>query len=314
MVVALSQADDNVARLREHLTGPKRSPRTTQEYTEALVRLHRKVGSTEAVWRVDRWARVSAVLPILKKLQHTTAKTNVAILLVALRRWPAARQAWMPAWYELCERVERRVNKGAKSAREATNWLSRAEVHAKIHSLDAELRGVQRAVSTGQRRSVLAHLALCMLTMLPALRTQNLAEIRRVAAEEDAAEGENFLVRKDKRYTLVLRTYKTCASYGEQRIEFPESLNAVVARSFRRFPRGYLICMLRAPERGMCSNTVTKFLSRVFPDKRLGCTLMRKLWVSEFYKSKPSIEERCRLAGAMLHSVQVAQAHYNRPR
>ena len=175
--MALSQADDDVSRLRGDLTDSKRSAKTTEEYTEALVRLHRKLGSTEPVWRVDRWARVSAVLPILKKLRHTTAKTQVAILLAALRHWPAARQAWMPAWHELCERVERRVRKGAKSAREAENWVTRAELHAKIHSLDDELRGMQRATSIDQRRVVLSHLALCLLTMQPALRTQNLADI-----------------------------------------------------------------------------------------------------------------------------------------
>ena len=313
-MVALSQADDDVARLREQLTDRKRSAKTSEEYTEALVRLHRKVGSAEPVWRVDRWARVSVVLPILKKLRHTTAKTQVAMLLVALKRWTQARQAWMPAWYELCERVERRVSKGVKSAREAEHWLTKGEVHGKIHSLGAQLRGMSRAISIGQRRVVLSHLALCMLTMLPALRTQNLADIRRVAAEDDAADGENYLLRKDGRYTLVLNSYKTAASYGQQRIDFPESLNAVTANSFRLFPRRFLICQLRSPERGMSSNTVTKFLSRVFPQKRLGCTLMRKLWVSEYYKSKPSIEQKCQLAGKMLHSVQVAQAHYNRPR
>ena len=124
------------------------------------------------------------------------------MLLVALRRWPQARQAWMPAWHEICERVERRVNKGVKSAREAENWVTKGEVHAKIHCLDAELRGMQQATSIEQRRVVLSHLALCMLTMLPALRTQNLADIRRVASEDKAAEGENFLVRKNGRYTL----------------------------------------------------------------------------------------------------------------
>ena len=103
-----------------------------------------------------------------------------------------------------------------------------------------------------------------MLTMLPALRTQNLADIRRVASEGDAAESENFLVRKDGRYTLILNSYKTAGSYGQQRINVPESLNAVVARSFRLFPRKFLICQLRSPELGMCSNTVTKFLSRTF--------------------------------------------------
>ena len=120
--MTLSQEDDDVARLRRQLTDPKRSAKTTAEYTEALVRLHREMGGAEPVWRVDRWARVSAVLPVLKKLRHTTAKTRVAVLLVALRPWPQARQAWMPAWHEICERVERRVSKGVRSAREAENW------------------------------------------------------------------------------------------------------------------------------------------------------------------------------------------------
>ena len=106
---------------------------------------------------------------------------------------------------------------------------------------------MQWATSMDERRVVLSHLALCMLTMLPALRTQNLADIRRVAAEDDAAEGENYLVRKDGRYTLVLNSYKTAASFGKQRIEFPESLNAVVARSFRLFPRRFLICSAALP-------------------------------------------------------------------
>ena len=312
MVMALSRADDDVSRLREQLTDHKRSARTTQEYTEALARLHRKVRSAEPVWRVDQWARVSAVLPILKKLRHTTAKTNVAMLLVALRRWPQARQAWMPAWHEICERMERRVSKGVKSAREAQNWVTKGEVHAKVHCLDAELRGLGRAITIDQRRVVLSHLALCLLTMLAALRTQNLADIRRVAAEEEAAEAEKFLVRKDGVYTLVLSSYRTAASYGQQRIDFPESLNAVVARSFRLFPRKFLICQLCSPALGMCSNTVTKLMSRIFASKRVRCTLMRKLWASEFYKSKPSIQQKCQLAAHVLHSVQVAQAHYNR--
>ena len=122
------------------------------------------------------------------------------------------------------------------------------------------------------------------------------------------------MVRKDGRYTLVLNTYKTAMSYAQQRIEFPESLNAVVARSFRLFPRKFFISQLRSPKRGMCSNTLTKFLSRVFAPKQVGCTLLRKLWVSEFYKGKPSIEPKCRLAASMLHSVTVAETHYNRPR
>ena len=54
--MALGKADDDVARLRKDLTDPKRGAKTTEEYTQALV-LHRKLGSPEPVWRVDKWAR-----------------------------------------------------------------------------------------------------------------------------------------------------------------------------------------------------------------------------------------------------------------
>ena len=170
--MALSQVDEDIAKLRENLLGPRRSTKTTDQYTEALVRLHRKLGSVHPVWMVSKWACVSALLPMLKRLRHTIAKTNVAILRVTLRRWPQARQAWMPAWLELCERVERRVSRGVKSAREVANWVTRAEVHAKIQRLDAELRSMKRATSMDQRRVVLSHLVLCLLTMQPALRTR----------------------------------------------------------------------------------------------------------------------------------------------
>ena len=46
--MALGEADDDVARLRKALTDPKRSAKTTEEYTQALVRLHRKLGSARA--------------------------------------------------------------------------------------------------------------------------------------------------------------------------------------------------------------------------------------------------------------------------
>ena len=69
---------------------------------------------------------------------------------------------------------------------------------------------MQRATSIDQRRVLLSYLALCMLTMLPALRTQNLADIRRVASEDEAADGENFLVRNNGRYTLVLKRLQNC--------------------------------------------------------------------------------------------------------
>ncbi len=217
-------AAESVQLLKEALVDPKRSAETSRQYLDVVRRLHRRLGSRVPVHEVQHWAKVDALLPILRQYKHTSKKFFVAVLLVALRPWPAARTKWLAAFYELAERVERKQN-GQKSRREARNWVSIAELQHKIDDLDKQVSLMHNANNPQRRRVLFQHLGLRFMTDMATLRTQNLACVRLARSEAEDQEGNVLLsVDHGRTYTLILRRFKTASSLGPQRIELPSKL------------------------------------------------------------------------------------------
>ena len=302
--------EDDVEVLRRQLTDSRRSAETVSQYVNCLCVLHRKLGSLVPVHRVDLWAKVPSCMPCLQKLKLSSAKSQVAVILVALRKWPRGREAWTPLWCQLCQRLEARQRKGLMTSRERTNWVSSAELHQKLGELGALCAAMKHAVTCSQRRTVLSWTVLSILVKMPAVRTGNLSDVRVVASLEDAGSTENVLVKGSRGYELVLRKFKTSWSCGEQVITFPDQLSAVMDRSLKIFPRKYLVCLLRYPDRGMSSNMVSQLCAKIFPDKNVTPSLLRKIWVSSVYRTNPTLEQKCCLASKMMHSVDVAGRFY----
>ena len=300
---------DGVQQLHQDLLDPRRSAKTSAEYARILIRLHRKLKSQHRVDQVHLWAKVPDLLPHLRQMKHTTKKTQVAVLLCALRKHPQARQKWMPAWHELCVKCERKLN-GQLTSRERANWVTFAEIAAKLRELEGKVSQLKHAWSTADRRVVQAHLVLSILTSLPALRSQNMAGIRIVGKEP--GDDQNVLVARDGRFALVLNSYKTAASYGRRKINFPKSLCRTMTRSLELFPRTWMVSLLRSGKHPVSTTGLSHFCAAIFHPKRFGPSLARKLWVSHMYANKPSLADKARLADAMLHSTLVASSHYHK--
>ena len=60
----------------------------------------------------------------------------------------------------------------------------------------------------------------------------------------------------------------------------------------------------------MSSNMVTQLCAKIFPDKNVTPSLLRKVWVSSVYRTNPTLEQKCSLASKMMHSVDVAGRFY----
>ena len=250
-------------------------------------------------------------MPCLQKLRLSSAKSQVAVILVALRK-VAASQGGLDA------PLVPAVPAPGGEAAERPDDLSRAgqlgfqleSSHQKLCELHSLCAAMKRAVTCSQRRTTLSWTVLSILVRMPAVRTGNLSDVRVVDSLEDAGSTENVLLRAGGRYQLVLRKFKTARSYGEQVIAFPDQLCAVLDRSFKMFPRKYLVCLLRHPDRGMSSNMVSQLCAKIFPDKNVTPSLLRKIWVSSVYRRNPTLEQKCSLASKMMHSVDVAGRFY----
>ena len=174
----LVSKDEEVEVLRQQLTDARRSPETVRQYVNCLCVLQRKVGLEVPLHKVDLWARVPNCMPYLQKLTLSSAKSQVAVILVALRKWPRAREAWTPLWCQLTQRLEARQQKGLMTARERSNWVSSEELHEKLRELDSLCAAMKRAITCSQRRTVLSWTVLSLLVRMPAVRTGNLSDVR----------------------------------------------------------------------------------------------------------------------------------------
>ena len=250
-------ATTSIQLLKEALTDPRRTAATTAHYLASLLRLHRRLKSQQLVHRVDLWARLDSLVPILKSYRNSTRKYYTAVILVALRKWPQARAKWLPIFYEMTENLERRQSTGTRSRRELRNWITPHELQDQINQLEKQVKSMHSANTAAKRRILFNHLALRFMTDMPSLRTENM-RAKIVKREDDDADG-NVLLSTDhgKTYCLLLRKYKTVRSHGEQRIELPPKLCQVVRHSLKLYPRKWLLSLLTDANRGMSPNLIS---------------------------------------------------------
>ncbi len=190
--------------------------------------------------------------------------------------------------------------------------MTPVELQQKISQLESEVGAMHAATNVPRRRLLFQHLALRFMTDIPSLRTQNLAA--KLVTPGTDNRKDNVLLQQGGAYTLILRKYKTAGSYGEQRVELPAKLCKVVTRSLTLFPRTYLFSHLTCPKRGVTSNVMSQFFGSIWDDKRVTPSLLRKLTVSTFMRTKPTMQQRVALSQRMLRSVQVQKAFYDKRR
>jgi hypothetical protein len=62
----------------------------------------------------------------------------------------------------------------------------------------------------------------------------------------------------------------------------------------------------------MSRNYLSVFMSKIFKDKSVGSSLLRKLYITDKFAGDHSLQEREELARQMLHSRTVAQHIYEK--
>ena len=118
-----------------------------------------------------------------------------------------------------------------------------------------------------------------------------------------------YIVDADSQDIMVLNRYKTSKHHGHGRFKVPEQVQPVVRDSLEKLPRKYLFAQFKDPEKPWTSQYTTNRMGRVFPGKRWGSTLMRKIVTTEFAKRRKG--SRMALAKAMGHRLDTSERYYN---
>lgn len=157
------------------------------------------------------------------------------------------------------------------------------------------------------------HLVLSLYTQLPPQRA-DFGEVKIVSENEASQRGKgNCYVKADgKGDYIVLRDYKTAASYGRRTLPLPHHLAGVVRDSLRRFPRAYLVAASKDPQAPAGKAAVARWLGGVLKEARIGCNLLRKIVTTEFNRrGEPGAAE---LTKRMAHRSETSALCYNNHR
>ena len=128
------------------------------------------------------------------------------------------------------------------------------------------------------------------------------------------ANNFNYFVDGDKK-KLFINDFKTVKSLGKQSFKIPKNSKIIKAlNAYRLYNTSEWLLINPKNDQPFTSPRFTEFLQSVFEPtgKKVSSLLLRKIFISDFYKNDKKIKERNELANKMLHSTGTAQSVYEK--
>lgn len=207
-----------------------------------------------------------------------------------------------------------------KSSKEETNWISREEIQGVIDSLKAKSTDPSKGSPRQQADFFQQYLVLNLYFQLPPIRN-DYANVKII--DKEVKEGPVCGLDKQFNYvnffdnTLYLCIYKTAKFYGTQKIPIPESLLSLikeyqVIKKEKLNYTGPFMLVNTTNLTKMKSNTITKYLNKIFKPKKVSTTILRKVYLSEKYPISHSTREMEMDAKCMGHDLSTARKIYTK--
>jgi len=127
-------------------------------------------------------------------------------------------------------------------------------------------------------------------------------------------EIDNYFVNGPEKL-LVLNNFKTIKSLGKKVFRIRKNSKIIQAlKAYRNYNQTEWLLINPKNNKPFTSARFTEFLQSVFEPtgKTISSLLLRKIFISNFYKNDKKMKERKQLANKMLHSTNVAQTVYEK--
>lgn len=202
-----------------------------------------------------------------------------------------------------------------KTEKQETNWVDVGEIDNKIKELQKMIP--KNFVNYDDFRHLINYIIILFHKNLPI--RNDLADAKIVfnskAKTDDLINYIKILNKKKKEAILIMRIYKTQATYGEKKIEIPKEIVSVLLKYesvFKQFsPYGWFIPSRDEDTKPITRNNYTKIFQNLFEGKKVGSTQFRRTAVSALHKPAPDeLIKKKQLANVMMHSVAVASSAY----
>jgi integrase len=194
-----------------------------------------------------------------------------------------------------------------KSNREEENWLSMHEIQAIYEAEWDKHRPILKS-EMPVSPAVLAELSNFILlavtsgVFIPPRRTTDWTEMK----IRNYSPTENYY----KAGKFHFNIYKTAGVYGEQVIEVPRKLRDILKMYIEKNPHDYLL--LNNFGGKLFESGIPPRLNKIFNGKKISTTMLRHIYLSEFHKDTPDLEDMRKTAHDMGHSYTMGLEYVRR--
>ena len=246
------------------------------------------------------------------------------------RKWDEAYDQFFAAFLLAKNKQSNQTLCQTPTQREQQNWISMAEIKAKMEELGRKIRRqivhtyqLGRPLERDDIKTVFQHLVLAANTLEPPKRRDfsNLPLQKPdgsfYSAEAQGVHEQSGNVLKEcskDSFVLTLTTFKTASRYGRQEFELSKRLSQYIKRSLILIPRAYFLTRLNDVTTPMSDNYLSRFVAGIEFSKGRYLTMnhLRHVYISDAFKGDHSIVQREAVAKRMLHDWPTAMKSYER--
>lgn len=238
---------------------------------------------------------------ILKYLDTLTPTRRKAMLsaLIAIVSHKTYSKIYKDKMVEVSKECREEDEKQEKSEKQEENWESWDSVLKLYHELEEEALPLfkKNKLTSPYLKTLQHYVILSCYVLIPPRR---IADFINFKIKDIDKKTDNWF--DDKTNELVFNQYKTAKNYGTQRVECPESLQAVFQKWFPVASRYSEYLLFNSYGNHLTQPQLTKMLNAIF-DKNISASMLRHIYISDVtLKNMPKLSELEKVAHDMGHS------------
>jgi hypothetical protein len=282
------------------------SPSTADAYIKTLFTLNDK----KPFKNLSFLKKTDVVMEKLGKYAESTQKTLLASIasVLSLEKEKASYKKTYKFYYDkmMGKAAEaKKVDTTEKTESQEANWIEWTDVLKKRFELAPD------------PTKLLHYLVLSLFTEIPPRRNQDylgmvVHKLLKKEKAEDLPKDKNYLLIVDKKPSFFLfNVYKTAKTYGQQKVEIPESLAEVITTYLAKLgkqPKDHPFLQYEDKTSFTQPNAITRILNSVF-GKKVGSSMLRHSYLT----SKYNISDMKDDAEAMGHSLAEQKTYMKQP-
>jgi hypothetical protein len=117
-------------------------------------------------------------------------------------------------------------------------------------------------------------LILALYTLQPPIR-QDYKVMKIIKSEKENDRVNNFVIKSNNRYFVILNKDKVSKTYGPLRFPLPEVLNNILDDSLKNYPRDYILSLNMNPAKPIQKHNLEQLLTNIFEEYKLSVDIFR---------------------------------------